>query len=76
MESEILGPLKAQRPSEGEFQDGEGGSMWVGEYPHRSRGRGMGFTFYLTIHKKEDVINPTNEFIKYIHIKMPESMTS
>jgi hypothetical protein len=38
-----LGPVKAQCPSVGECQSGEVGvGGWVGEHPHRSRGRGYG----------------------------------
>jgi hypothetical protein len=43
MEGEVLGLVKAQCPSVGEF---EGREMevgeWVGEHPHRSRKRGDG----------------------------------
>ena len=37
---EALGPVKAQCPSVGECQGREEGvGRWVGEHPHRSRGR-------------------------------------
>ena len=41
MGGETLGPLKALFPSVGECQDGEVGL--VGEHPHRSRGRRVGW---------------------------------
>ena len=41
MEREALGPVKAQCLSVGECQGGEAGvDGWVGEHPHRSKGRG------------------------------------
>ena len=40
MGGETLGPVKAQCSSVGECQGVEEGvGRWVGEYPHRSRGR-------------------------------------
>jgi hypothetical protein len=43
MRGEALGPFKARCPSVGECQAGGAGvSGWVGEHPHRSRGRGNG----------------------------------
>ena len=44
MEGEALGPVKAQCTSVGECQGREVGvGGWVGEHPHRSRGRGRGW---------------------------------
>jgi hypothetical protein len=41
MEGEVLGPVKARCPIIGECQDREEGVCgWVGEHPHRSRGKG------------------------------------
>jgi hypothetical protein len=43
MGREALGSVKAQCPSVGECQGGEVGvGGWVGEHPHRNRGRGDG----------------------------------
>jgi len=43
MGGEALGPAKAGPPSVGECQGGEAGRAgWVGEHPHRLRGREMG----------------------------------
>jgi hypothetical protein len=40
---EAFGRVKAQCPSVGEFQGSEAGmGGWVGEHPHKSRGRGRG----------------------------------
>ena len=41
MGGKVLGPVKSQCPSVGEFEAREVGvGGWVGEHPHRSRGRG------------------------------------
>ena len=43
MGGEALGPVKARCPSVGECQGGEVGvGEWVGEHPHRRRGRRIG----------------------------------
>jgi hypothetical protein len=43
MGGEALGPVKAGCPSVGECQGGKAGvGGWVGEHPHRNRGRGAG----------------------------------
>ena len=43
MGREALGPVKARCPSIGKFEGGEVGvGGWVGENPHRSRGKGDG----------------------------------
>jgi hypothetical protein len=40
MGGEALGPVKAQCPNVEELEGGKMGvSRWVGEHPHRSRGR-------------------------------------
>ena len=42
MGGEVLGPVEAQCPSVGKCQGREAGvDGWVGEHPHRNRGRGM-----------------------------------
>jgi hypothetical protein len=41
MGGEALGPVKVRCSSVGECQGGEAGvGGWVGEHPHRSKGRG------------------------------------
>jgi hypothetical protein len=46
MGGEALGPVETQCPNIGECQGGEVGvGGWVGELPHRSRGKGMGWEF-------------------------------
>jgi len=57
MREEVLGPRKARCPSVGECQDSEvdvGG--WVGEHPHRSRGRKDGLDGFREEARKGDSI--------------------
>ena len=47
---EALGPVKARYPSVGQCQGGEVGvGEWVGEHPHRSRGREDGIGGFWTV---------------------------
>ena len=47
MGGEAFGPVKARCRSVVECQGGEAGvGRWVGEHPHRSSGKGMGWGFW------------------------------
>jgi hypothetical protein len=56
MGGEALGPMKAEWPSVGEF---EGGKVrvagWVGEHPHRSRGRWNGIRSFWGTRKGDNI---------------------
>ena len=57
MGGEALGPVKALDPSVGECEGGEAGvGEWVGEHPHRSRGRWDGIGSFLRETRKGDNI--------------------